>query len=85
MTTNSKFTPRSLTATEYVRELFGPEDNAALLVRNRSTGHTFHDIARAATIASPSFQDRLAGQSTSGYEALNGQGHKAKRLYLTRF
>ena len=40
MSTDSKFAPRSLTASEYVRELFGPEDNAAILVRNRSTGHT---------------------------------------------
>ena len=72
MSTDSKFTPRTLTASEYVRELFGPEDNAAILVRNRSTGHTVQTIARAGTIASPDFQSWLAGQSTRGYDVFMG-------------
>ncbi|MGB7284010.1 MAG: DNA-primase RepB domain-containing protein [Candidatus Acidiferrum sp.] len=72
MSTDSKFTPRSLTASEYVRELFGPEDNAAILVRNRSTGHTVQSIAKAETIASPDFQTWLAGQSASGYDVFMG-------------
>ena len=67
MSTDSKFAPRSLTASEYVRELFGPEDNAAILVRNRSTGHTVQTIAKAETIASPDFQTWLAGQSASWF------------------
>jgi len=72
MTTDSKFAPRSLTASEYVRELFGPEDSAAILVRNRSTGHTVQTIAKAETIASPAFQNWLAGQSASGYDVFMG-------------
>src|SRR6202171_6342265 len=72
MTTDSKFAPRSLTASEYVRELFGPEDSAAILVRNRSTGHTVQTIAKAETIASPDFQTWLAGQSASGYDVYMG-------------
>ncbi len=72
MSTDSKFAPRSLTASEYVRELFGPEDNAAILVRNRSTGHTVQTIAKAETIASPDFQSWLAGQSASGYDVFMG-------------
>jgi RepB DNA-primase N-terminal domain len=72
MSTDSKFAPRSLTASEYVRELFGPEDNAAILVRNRSTGHTVQTIAKAETIASPDFQSWLAGQSVSGYDVFMG-------------
>lgn len=72
MTTDSKFAPRSLTASEYVRELFGPEDSAAILVRNRSTGHTVQTIAKAETIASPDFQNWLAGQSASGYDVFMG-------------
>jgi len=72
MSTDSKFAPRSLTASEYVRELFGPEDNAAILVRNRSTGHTVQIIAKAETIASPDFQSWLAGQSASGYDVFVG-------------
>ena len=51
MSTDTAFTSRSLTASEYVRELFEPGDNAAILVRNRSTGHRgsgFLRIRRAA-------------------------------------
>jgi hypothetical protein len=72
MSTDSKFAPRSLTAAEYVRKLFGPEDNAAILVRNRSTGHTVQTIAKAETIASSDFQSWLAGQSASGYDVFMG-------------
>src|SRR5882672_5460341 len=72
MSTDTAFTPRSLTASEYVRELFGPEDSAAILVRNRSTGHTVQTIAKAETIASPDFQNWLAGQSASGYDVFMG-------------
>ncbi len=72
MSTDSKFAPRSLTASEYVRELFGPEDSAAILVRNHYTGHTVQTIAKAETIASPDFQTWLAGQSASGYDVFMG-------------
>jgi hypothetical protein len=72
MTTVSKFAPRTLTASEYVRELFSPEDNAAILVRNRSTDHTVQTIAKAETIASPDFQTWLAGRSASGYDVFVG-------------
>jgi len=72
MSTDSKFAPRTLTASEYVRELFGPEDNAAILVRNRSTGHTVQTIAKAETIANPDFQSWLAGQSANGYDVFMG-------------
>ncbi|MGH9698622.1 MAG: DNA-primase RepB domain-containing protein [Candidatus Acidiferrales bacterium] len=72
MSTDSKFAPRPLTASEYVRELFGPDDNAAILARNRSTGHTVQTIAKAETIASPDFQAWLEGQSASGYDVYVG-------------
>jgi hypothetical protein len=72
MTTDSKFVPRSLTASAYVRELFEPGDNAAILVRNRSTGHTVQTISKAETIASIPFQNWLAGQSASGYDVFMG-------------
>jgi hypothetical protein len=68
MSTDSKFAPRTLTDSEYVRELFAPEVSAAILVRNRSTGHTVQTIAKAKTIANPDFQSWLAGQSTSDYD-----------------
>ena len=72
MSTDSNFAPRSLTASEYVRELFGPDDNVAILVRNRATGHTVQTIAKAETIASPDFQSWLAGESASGYDVFVG-------------
>ena len=72
MSTESKFVPRSLTASEYVRELFGPDDSAAILVRNRSTGHTVQTIAKGEVIASPGFQSWLANQSASGFDLYVG-------------
>jgi hypothetical protein len=72
MTTDRKYTPRSLTASEYVRELFGPDVNAAILVRNRSTGHTIQTISKAETIASPPFQTWLASQNANGYDVFMG-------------
>ena len=72
MSTDSKFAPRILTASEYVRKLFGPEDNAAIVVRNRSNGHTVQTIAKAENIASPDFQSWLARQSASGYDVFMG-------------
>ncbi len=72
MSTDTRFTPRSLTASEYVRELFGPMDNAAILVRNRFTDHTVQTIAKAAAIASPAFQTWLANQSAAGSDVFVG-------------
>jgi hypothetical protein len=72
MSIDTAFTPRSLTASEYVRELFEPTDNAAILVRNRSTGHTVQRIAKAETIASPDFQTWLANQNASGSDVFMG-------------
>jgi hypothetical protein len=72
MSTDPAFIPRSLTASEYVRELFEPADNAAILVRNRSTGHTVQRIAKAETIASPDFQTWLANQNASGSDVFMG-------------
>src|SRR6267143_5056711 len=72
MSTDTRFTPRSLTASEYVRALFGPTDNAAILVRNRFTDHTVQRIAKAETIASPGFQTWLANQSASGSDVFMG-------------
>jgi len=72
MKSEGKFVPRSLTASEYVRELFAPDDNAAILVRNRSTGHTVQTISKAETIAGKPFQGWLASQNASGYDVFAG-------------
>ena len=63
MSRDNTFTPKSLTAPEYVRALFEPGDNAAILVRNRGTGKTVQRIARAEAIASPEFQEWLAAKA----------------------
>lgn len=72
MTIDRKFVTRPLTAPEYVRELFAPSDNAAILVRNRATGHTVQTIAKADIIAGTPFQDRLANRNASGYDVFLG-------------
>jgi hypothetical protein len=72
MSTDTAFTPKSLDASEYVRELFEPNDNAAILVRNRSTGQTIQRIARAATVSSHGFQTWLANQNVGGSDVFVG-------------
>src|ERR1700723_2300497 len=72
MSTDTAFIARSLTASEYVRELFEPADNAAILVRNRSTGQTIQRIVKAETIAKPVFQTWLANQNVSGFDVFMG-------------
>jgi hypothetical protein len=72
MSTDTTFTPRSLTPSEYVRKLFDPEDNAAILMRNRSTGHTVQRIVKAETVSSPDFQTWLANQNVRGSDVYIG-------------
>src|SRR5258708_20041473 len=72
MSSDTSFTPRSLTASEYVRELLQPADNAAILVPRRSTGHTVQTIFKAETIADPGFQTWLTNQNASGYDVFMG-------------
>jgi hypothetical protein len=72
MSIDIAFTPRSLTASEYVRELFEPADNAAILVRNRETGKAVQRIAKAETITSPEFQAWLAARSAAGSDVYVG-------------
>jgi hypothetical protein len=72
MSIDTAFRPRSLTASEYVRELFQPTDNAAILVRNRGTDKTVQRITKAETIASPEFQAWLAAHSAAGSDIYVG-------------
>lgn len=72
MNREDAFTLKSLTAPDYVRELFESGDNAAILVRNRGTGKTVQRIARAEAIASPEFQEWLAAQSAAGADVYVG-------------
>jgi hypothetical protein len=72
MSIDTAFRPQSLTASEYVRKLFEPTDNAAILVRNRGTGKTIQRITKAETIASPEFQAWLAARSAAGSDVYVG-------------
>jgi hypothetical protein len=72
MSRDTTFTPKSLSASEYSRELFEPADNVAILVRNRGTGRTVQRIAKAETVASPEFQEWLAVHNAFGSDVIVG-------------
>ncbi|HEY2123693.1 MAG TPA: DNA-primase RepB domain-containing protein [Chthoniobacterales bacterium] len=72
MSADNTFEARELTSSEYVRELFGPADNVAILVRNRSTRRTVQRIAKAEVIVDPEFQGWLANQNATGSDVFVG-------------
>jgi len=72
VSTDTAFASRSLSASEYVRKLFEPGDNAAILVRNRRTGETIQRITKAETIADPEFQAWLAACNAAGSDVYVG-------------
>ncbi|HEV2224555.1 MAG TPA: DNA-primase RepB domain-containing protein [Candidatus Acidoferrales bacterium] len=72
MTTDSTFTPKTLSASEYVLALFEPTDNVAVLARNRRTGQTVQRITTAETVASPEFQSSLRRENSAGADIFIG-------------
>jgi hypothetical protein len=64
--------PRVLSATDYVLALHEPEDNVAVLLRNREREQTLQRIASAETIASPDFQRWLTDQNRVGSDVFIG-------------
>lgn len=72
MNTDRSFTPRSLTASEYVLALFEPTDNVAILVRNRLTRQTVQTIAKAEGVSNPEFQTWLVNQNAAGCDVFVG-------------
>ncbi|HLZ13189.1 MAG TPA: DNA-primase RepB domain-containing protein [Candidatus Acidoferrum sp.] len=72
MTAVNSFTPRQLSAAQYVLALHQPEDRVAMLVRNRSRAQTIQRILLAEHIASPSFQDWLKEQNNGGADIFVG-------------
>jgi hypothetical protein len=66
------FTPRLLSASEYVLALHRPEDRVALLLRNRPHGQIMQRILAAETVASPAFQDWLRERGESGADIFLG-------------
>ncbi|MBS1840426.1 MAG: hypothetical protein JST77_06210 [Acidobacteria bacterium] len=68
----SLFTPKFLTAPEYVFALHEPSDQVAVLVRNRTRHQTTQRILPAEGIASPPFQSWLHEQNQSGADIFIG-------------
>jgi hypothetical protein len=68
----SAFTPRFLSAPEYVLALHEPQDHVAVLVHNRSREQTMQRILPAEAIASPPFQAWLKVQNQSGADVFIG-------------
>lgn len=72
MTGTFSFTPRFLTAREYVFALHEPSDQVAVLVRNRTRHQTTQRILPAEGIASVPFQSWLQDQNRSGADIFIG-------------
>jgi hypothetical protein len=72
MSSAGAFTPKFLSAPEYVLALDEPQDHVAVLVRNRGREHTMQRILPAEAIASPPFQAWLKEQNLSGADIFIG-------------
>ncbi len=68
----SAFTPRFLSASEYVLALHEPNDRVAVLIRNRGREQTMQRILPAEAIASPPFQAWLKEQNEAGADIFIG-------------
>jgi hypothetical protein len=66
------FTPRLLSASEYVLALHPPEDRVAMLLRNHARRQTMQRILSAEVVASPPFQDWLRERGESGADVFLG-------------
>lgn len=72
MTQTKAFTPRLLSASEYVLALHPPEDRVAMLLRNHARRQTMQRILAAEVVASPPFQDWLRERNESGADIFLG-------------
>lgn len=72
MSSSTVFTPRLLTASQYIRELFEPADNVAVLVKNRTNGAALQRIAPAETVAGSEFLAWLAHHNVCGSDVFVG-------------
>jgi hypothetical protein len=72
MNTHAQFTPKSLTASEYVLALFNPPDQVAVLLRDRSRGQTVQRITIAEIVAGPEFQSWMTGRNRAGSDVFIG-------------
>jgi DNA primase RepB-like protein len=69
---SDKFTPRFLSASEYVLELHRPGQRVAVLARNRSRQHAVQRILNAETVADLPFQTWLKEQNDAGADIFIG-------------
>jgi hypothetical protein len=82
---NSPFSPRFLTASEYVRALHSPTDYVAILVRNGERQRTMQRIAPSEKIASEPFQSWLMEQNRGGADVFIGMNPvQANSKYRTK-
>src|SRR5690348_17172000 len=72
MTEVPKANTEPLTASEYIREMFGPSDTIAVLTRNRERGETIQRITKAERVAGPEFQAWLRYKNASGSDIYIG-------------
>lgn len=85
MSVRQNFSPRFLSAPEYIRALHDPEHNVAVLVRNRIRQRTIQRIAPAETIASQPFQSWLTEQNLAGADIFIGMNPvRASSKYRTK-
>lgn len=82
MTSESRLSPRNLSASEYVLALYEPTDNVAVLARNRSTGQTVQRITTAETVASPEFQSWLKRENAAGADIFIGMNPIKDGAYI---
>lgn len=72
MSSEKKLESRALSARQYILALHTPEDQVAVLLRNRSRGQTLQRISSAETIASPEFQKWLKSENRAGSDVFVG-------------
>jgi hypothetical protein len=72
MTNSEPFSPRTLSASEYVLALHAPEDRIAVVLRNRARAQTMQRILTTETVASPLFMYWLNEQNEGGADVFLG-------------
>lgn len=72
MSREKQFELREVSAPEYVLALHEPDDQIAVLLRNRSRSQTLQRITSAETAASPDFQRWLKQENRSGSDVFVG-------------
>lgn len=72
MSREKQFEARELSAQEYVLALHAPEDQIAVLLRNRSHSQTLQRITSAETVVSHEFQRWLKRENQSGSDVFVG-------------